>query len=65
MNLKSCIDDAGGVYTVAAWIGKTPRAMYKCGLRRTRYHVPSTPDKQIIQKLSRRRQRGRFLKKYF
>ncbi|WP_180110755.1 hypothetical protein [Acinetobacter sp. YH12098] len=29
MNLKSYIDDAGGVYTVAAWINLSPRSLYK------------------------------------
>ncbi|EMQ2860474.1 hypothetical protein V3487_003130 [Acinetobacter baumannii] len=29
MNLKFCIEDAGGVYQVAQWIDLTPRALYK------------------------------------
>lgn len=52
MNLKSCIDDAGGVYTVAAWIGKTPRAMYKWlekdSLPRTEY-TGQTNYSEIIE----------------
>lgn len=29
MNLKYCIDQAGGVYTVAAWVNLSPRSLYK------------------------------------
>lgn len=53
MNLKSCIEDAGGVNTVAAWLGKTPRALYKWiandSLPRTEY-TEQTNYSEIIEK---------------